>query len=215
MSRGAYCTFVLIMDLKPAPRKPACIVNNILHMTMLTFRHSIDQSDLINRLWYQPIRFWSGDIAEALQEFKSCTPMYFIFLFHVANTFQTQIRCPIACAIKYFRVTKTIEAHSGIHGRWQTTDVAQLTARLLAVKVFGSRLSKSVGMYYANELTKHRHWCKVWHRPICLKQWLLDCRSRFWIAAQSFCNLHGKNVFPAYRLCGIYGGEIYSNSDNY
>ena len=175
---------------------------------MFTFRHSINQSGLINQS-QSANQIWSGDIAETLQEFKSCTWMDFICLIYVVNTFQTQMS---NCAIKYLRVTNTIEAHSGISGGWQTTGVAQLTARLLSVKVFESRLSKCVGMYYANELRKHRHWCKVWHLFEAVTSYF-DCGSRFWIGSKCLL-LHGKNVFKLIDInCGIFAGEIYSNLD--
>ena len=79
---------------------------NIFHVILLTFSHSINQSDWINspsiNQSYLICRYRGR-----MQEFKSSTSMYFIFLFHIATTFQMQV---FHCAIKYLRVTQTIEA---------------------------------------------------------------------------------------------------------
>ena len=54
-------------------------------------------------------------------------------------------------------------------------------------------------MYYANELTKQRHWCKVCYLFEAVTS-QFDCGSRFQI-----CDLHGSSFFSAIytKLCSL------------
>ena len=68
----------------------------------------------------------------------------------LAKTFQTQV---FHCAIAYLCITKMIEVHSGISGRWQTTYRMLRNIRitgLLSVKVFGP-MYQGVLCKWANE----------------------------------------------------------------
>ena len=87
-------------------------------------------------------QIWFVDIAGRIQEFKSSTPGIYTNILHPFVLHCKHIpNADVPLCNKIFAYHPDNRGvHSGIFGRWQTTGVAQLTARLLAVKVFGSRL---------------------------------------------------------------------------
>ena len=165
-------------------------------MIVLTFRHSINQSDKSNSHSINQsdliCRYREQEDAKIQIINTNVLHLFVSHRKHIPNAGVPLCNKIFACH------PDNRGAHSGIFGRWQTTGVAQLTTGWVTVK-----------MYYANDLTKPHHWCKVCHLWVTSH---FNCRSRFqnWQLKFLLCNLHEKLQFEVYWLCGIFAGENYS-----
>ena len=87
-------------------------------------------------------------------------------------------------------------AHSGISGRWQTADVSQFIARLLAVKVFGSWLKCIMQINWRSNVIGAKF-------VTCLKRWLFSLIvDQAWF---QICDLRGSSFFSAVytKICSL------------